>query len=115
MSQSNEPREYTGNLRPRIYYQGQTEILFPKTNTLKTFNVFKIEWIEGKDVSKVVFTEEVKVPQGHSFVPQISGYGTHSRQTGFYVDSENRRHFVMDAKAGILGAAAGQIAGRKNN
>lgn len=114
------PTEYTGCLRPRITYLGRIEVEKPHalfggvgiTDT-EVFDQFKVEWIEGTDVSKVVWTETVKVPNGHSFVPQIAGYGTFQKQGGFYVDEDNLRHFVMEAPVGIFGAMTGQAQASK--
>jgi hypothetical protein len=118
MTAQQPPTEYTGNLRPKITYLGRIETQRPsallegQTET-DVFDQFKVEWIEGTDISKVVWTETVKVPEGYAFVPQIAGYGTFQKQGGFYVDEDNLRHFVMDAPIGIFGAATGQAQATK--
>lgn len=108
--QHQEQESYVGNLRPRIFYDGQVTI---ENGSVRAFNLFRIEWIEGKNVSNVVFTESIKVPVGMSFVPQISAYGTHDKKTGFYVDENDKRHFVLDAKQGIFGNQMGSPESRK--
>src|SRR5688572_10523385 len=109
--------EYIGFLRPVIYFLGvKEELITPKhlgtlglpvEEIVQRYNLFKVEWIEGDDVSSIVWTETVKVPEGQAFVPRITGYGTWTKRGGFYVDSERKRHFVIDAPVGVFGAAPG--------
>lgn len=95
---SSERTEYIGTLRPRI------TLLEEIVENGRRFNKFRVEWIEGEDVSNVIWKEEIKVPEDQSFVPQITGYGTYTKRGGFFVDEDNKRHFVIDAKEGIFGA-----------
>lgn len=117
MSEKQITKEYVGTLRPRITYLGRgmepiqkldRHILsFPLGATETTKDVFKIEWIEGDDVTKVIWTEEVKVLPGVSFVPQIVGYGTYTPGGAMYVDADNLRHRVLNAEVGKMGSPFG--------
>lgn len=111
MTAQDTPAEYTGTLRPRITFLGPVEVQkqIEGQAVSETYHHFKVEWIEGTNVSKVIWTEEIKVPKDYSFVPQIAGYGTFTKQGGFYVDEDNLRHFVMDAQVGLFGQAPGQV------
>lgn len=89
--------EYQGTLRPRITHLGPAENDPEK-------HVVKVEWIEGDDVNRVVWTETAKVPNNQSFIPQIVGTGHFRPGPGILVDENNHRHFVLNAEGGLFGA-----------
>lgn len=117
MSEKQITKEYVGTLRPRITYLGRGMepiqkldrhiVAFSPEYNETAKDVFRIEWIEGDDVTKVVWTEEVKVLPGVSFVPQIVGYGTYTPGGAMYVDADNLRHRVLNAEVGKMGSPFG--------
>jgi hypothetical protein len=63
-----------------------------------------VEWFV-EETGEVVWTEGVNLRDGIvSFVSQIRAEGHFEPTAGCFVDAAGKRHFVLNAKAGLLGA-----------
>lgn len=63
----------------------------------------KVEWFDPATLA-VVWTETCDPADGMSFVSQIQCEGDFRTVSGFFIDGEGKRHFVMHADPGRLGA-----------
>jgi len=82
--------EYTGTLRLCVRPLGERRLL--------------MQWLA--EDGTVVWTENAHVPADRGFVSQIVGTGTFIPQPGYFLDADNKRHFVISAEPGKLGALA---------
>lgn len=64
-----------------------------------------LQWI-CDETQDIIWTEMVNVPEDRGFVSQIVGTGTFRPHPGYFLDLENKRHFVIAAEPGKLGALA---------
>ena len=80
--------EFTGTLRARITLIG---------------GGVKIEWMDPRTL-EVVWTETCTPKAGMSFVSQIECQGEFHPRSGFFMDENGKRHFVLNAEPGQLGA-----------
>ena len=86
-------KSYSGTLRPRITPLGG--------------NSTKVEWVNETDGS-VVWVETCTPNDGFAFMSQIVCTGDFATQTSsYFIDTEGKRHFVLHAEEGRLGAAMG--------
>jgi hypothetical protein len=82
------PTEYNGTLRARV--------------TLIEGGA-KIEWFDPQTM-ETVWTETCTPRPGMAFVSQIECSGEFHPRAGFFMDGEGKRHFVLHADPGELGA-----------
>ena len=66
----------------------------------------KIEWINHQ-TQEVVWTETCAPREGMAFVSQIECTGSFRPTGGYFVDASGKRHFVLNAEVGSLGAVMG--------
>ena len=83
------PRKtYAGTLRPEItLIEGGASI----------------DWIDPA-TREVIWSETCKPKSGFSFASQIECTGDFSTRDGYFIDKDGKRHFVMQADIGALGA-----------
>lgn len=92
--------EFKGTVRPRITYLG------PKPDDPGKY-VLKIEWIEGDNMGTVLWQETANVPNGWSYVPQVSAEGLYRPGGGILVEPDNTRHFILNAELVLFTSAGG--------
>jgi len=63
----------------------------------------RLQWFNS-ETDEVIWTEECKPNVGVSFVAQIEGKGLFQPRPGYFVGLDGKRHFVMNAEPGMLGA-----------
>lgn len=62
-----------------------------------------IDWIDPQ-TREVVWSETCKPNPGFSFASQIECQGEFHIRDGYFIDQDGKRHFVMQADMGQLGA-----------
>lgn len=83
------PRKtYTGTLRPEITLIDGGAV---------------ITWINPR-TREAVWTESCTPKPGFSFASQIECTGEFCTRDGYFIDQDGKRHFVMQADIGALGA-----------
>lgn len=67
----------------------------------------QLDWFDPQTM-ETVWTETCEPHAGFSFASQIVCSGEFRPASGFFIDSEGKRHFVMHADPGRLGAVMSQ-------
>ena len=62
-----------------------------------------IDWIDPQ-TREVIWSETCKPKPGFSFASQIECMGDFCTRDGYFIDQDGKRHFVMYADIGLLGA-----------
>lgn len=86
--------QYAGVLRPQI--------------TILSADRARVEWVDPA-TREVVWTEECSPRAGCAFVSQIECKGEFRPLPGYFVDADGKRHFVLAAEPGRLGAKMGEV------
>lgn len=80
-------------------------LLRPQVSTIDDNARIQVEWVGP--TGEIVWTETMENRAGQAAVSQIQCEGTFSVQSGMYVDSEGKRHYVLKADPGRVGAPFG--------
>ena len=85
-------KNYSGTLRPKITPLADGRI--------------RVEWMDEEGVA--IWTEGVKPKEGCGFMAQIECTGEFKvSRDNYMVDADGKRHFVLDAEEGRIGAVFG--------
>ena len=83
-------QEHFGALRPQVSVEEDR---------------IKVEWVSPDGV--IVWTETMEARPGQAAVSQIECDGKFVVRSGMYVDASGKRHFILKADPGRLGAPFG--------
>lgn len=86
-------KSHSGVLRPRI--------------AILAMDHARVEWFDPESQT-VIWTEECRPPNGWGFASQIVCSGDFSVQPGHFIDADGKRHYVLKADTGQLGALFNQ-------